>query len=133
MSKKAQTTRMPEDQPPEIEKDPRKIREQPEMDPPSRKKPEVSEIPLGKETPEMPEPNGPQEQPEIDESEKHPDAAVEAARPTRDPKKRNVDRGPSIDVGGPRGIERGVGIETGEEVGGDDVERGGVEPGNSRR
>lgn len=131
MSKKAQRPRMPEDQPPEIEKDPRKVREQPEMDPPSRKKPEIEESPLGKETPEMPDPDGPQEQPEIDESEPHPDAAVEAALPTRDPKKKR--NGPSIDVGGPRDIERGVGIETGEEVGGGDVERGGTDPGNSRR
>lgn len=28
----------------------------------------------------------------------------------------DIERGPTSDVGGPRGIERGVGIETGEET-----------------
>jgi hypothetical protein len=113
------SVRMPERQKPEIEKDPTKVREQPEVAPPKREQPEVEERPRGLEVPEIPDPDGPREQPEIDEGRAPPDTDVE--------------RGPSSDVGGPRGIERGTGIETGEEVGGFDVERGGAPPGDSRR
>ncbi len=100
---------MPPEQPPEIQQDPREAREQPEMEPTkTRDEPEVDESSRIREEPEMPEPNRPRQKPEVDE------------RPRRERKDSGVTPGPSSDVGGPRGIERGVGIETGEEAGGSD-------------
>jgi len=88
---------------PEIEQDPREAREQPEVEAPRAPRPEVRERPGVKEVQEMPDPEESRDQPEIDEDERGPGG-------------RRV-RGPSTDVGGPPGIERGVGIETGEESG----------------
>lgn len=89
--RKSGMVQMPKRESPEIEKDPRKTREQPEVTPPRRKQPEIDQTKHPREVPEIPDPRGPREQPEVDESGR--------AR-----------RRPSIDVGGPRGIERGRGI-----------------------
>lgn len=53
-------------------------------------------------------------------------------REAREQPEIDLERGPTSDVGGPRGVERGVGVETGDEVG-VDVERGGFPPGDRRR
>lgn len=92
---KPPTSRVPPEKP-EIRKDPEKTREKPEMPaPPKRPEPEVKDHPGRKDVPEVKDPGRMRDVPEVDERNPHPDSRTR----------------PSVDVGGPPGIERGVSID----------------------